>query len=431
MFNRFGRLWHVFPLGVVAGALVLSGCSSSGGSGPASGSSPASSVSTSGSGSGDVLGAPKPASGDPVSIGFVYDGVTDAQDLTAELTGATAATKYINAYLGGIAGRPIKLDVCATNQTPAGAATCVTKFATDKVVAAINPDSAVQGAMLPQLATAGIPVFVGASLDQKTLSTPDVFIMENGLGYGLAGPAKLAAQAGDKRAAIVVTDVPAAAGAVKAAAPMFYGNVGVKVDVVPIPPGTADMSPQIQAELSHSPGLMDIIGVPAFCAQAIRAMKSVGFQGTIVVLSPCANASTATTAGDLTGVKVVTSTTTDPNSAEFKLYAAVMSKYSPGKDQSGLTPDGYQANLGFARALAGLTGGVTRQSISAALKRMNATPMPLADGITFKCDGTAVPVIAPNICASAVLSGALGAQGQVDAKGYSVLDVSDVLKVSK
>jgi branched-chain amino acid transport system substrate-binding protein len=358
----------------------------------------------------------------------VYDGVTDAQDLRAELTGAKAATQYINAYLGGIAGRPLQLDVCETNQTPAGAASCVTKFATDKVVAAINPDSAVQGSMLPQLAAAGIPVFVWASLDQKSLTTPNISIMANGLGYGLAGPAKLAAQAGYHRAAIVVVDAPAAAGAVKTAAPLFYGNAKVKVDVVAIPPATADMQPQIQAELSHNPGQFHIIGVPSFCARAIQAIKSVGFQGSIVALSGCTDASTVKAVGSLAGIKIVTANTTDAKSAEFKLYAAAVNKYEQGASLSGLTPDGYAATLGLARALSGLNGEVTRASIKTALATMKATPMPLADGITFKCDGKEVPGIAPNICSKEVLVGTLDAQGQVDSKGYSVLDVSDVIK---
>jgi ABC-type branched-subunit amino acid transport system substrate-binding protein len=363
-----------------------------------------------------------------VSIGFVYDGVTAAIDLSGELTGAKASVQYINEYLGGIAGRPIKLDVCSTNQTPSGAAACVTQFVTDKVLAVVNSDSGQQGSMLPQLANAGIPVFVGASLDPKTLSTPGIFVMENGLGYGIAGPAKLAQQARYKTAAIIVTDLPAAAGAVRAAAPLFYGRANVKVDVVAIPSATADMTPQIAAELSHKPGQFAIIGVPSFCASAIQAIKSVGFTGGIVVIPGCIDSTTAKIAGSLQGIKVVTASTSDPNSAEFKLFAAVTNKYATGSELSGPIVDGYQAMVGFGRAAAGLTGDITRSTITTALKTMKATPMPLADGITFKCDGKQVP-IAPNICSTKILAGTLDANGQIGASGYTVLDVSDLLTV--
>lgn len=374
-----------------------------------------------------MLGARKPATGSPVSIGFAYDGVTTGGDYSAELTAANASVQYVNEYRGGIAGHPIKLDVCSTEQTPAGAATCVTRFATDKVLAVLNADSGVQGSMLPQLAAAGVPVFVTGSLDQKILSTPGISVMVNGLGYALAGPARVAEQAGGTRAAIVVTDVPAAAGAIKTAAPLFYGKANVKVDIVPIPPGTADMTPQITAELVHKPGQFAIVGIPSFCASAIHAIRSDGFTGNVVVIPGCINSSTAKLAGSLAGIKVITPNSNDPTTAEFKLYAAVMGTYAPGADLGGLSPSGYQAVVGFARALAGLTGDVTRTSILTALKKMPSTPMPLADGITYKCDGQQVP-IAPNICSTQVLVGTLTADGAVDSHGYSVLNVGNLLK---
>jgi hypothetical protein len=57
---------------------------------------------------------------------------------------------------------------------------------------------------------------------------------------------------------------------------------------------------------------------------------------------------------------------------------------------------------------------------------MKATPMPLADGVTFKCDGKQVS-IAANICSTEVLTGALNADGTIDAAGYSVLNVAGLL----
>jgi branched-chain amino acid transport system substrate-binding protein len=361
-----------------------------------------------------------------VSIGFVYDGVSAGTDLSAELTGAQASVQYINEYLGGIGGHPIKLDVCSTNETPAGAADCVTQFVSDKVPAVVNPDSGQQQFMLPQLAAAGIPVFAGASIDPKTLSTPGISVMENGIGYGIAGPAELARQAGYTTAAIIVTDLPSVAGAVDASAPLFYSRAKVKPNVVAIPPGTADMTPQIEAEMSHKPGQFAIIGVPSFCASAIQAIRSVGFTGNIVIIPGCADSSTAKLAGGLKGVKVVAASTNDPSSAEFKLFSAVIGKYAPGSELSGVIVDGYQAMAGFGRALAGLKGDVTRASVASALKTMKATPMPLADGVTFKCDGKQVS-IAANICSTEVLTGALNADGTIDAAGYSVLNVAGLL----
>lgn len=407
-------------LAVAASALAVAGCGSS---------QDNSAATTTSAAANHILGNPKPATGGPVSIGYVYDGTSDAIDNSNELKAAQASVKYVNEYLGGIGGRPIKLDVCSTDQNPAQAANCVTQFVTDKVLAVLNGVSGEGGSVFPALSKAGVPVFVTTTIDAASLKAPGIFVMGNGIASALAGPAKVAQRAHLTRAAIIVTDVPAAAGPVKAAASLFYGNAKVKPDIVAIPADAADMTPQVQAELSNNPGQFDIIGVPSFCARTIQAITSVGFKGDIVVLQSCIDSTTAQTAGSLKGVKMLTANSTDPNSAEFKLFAAVIDKYAPGTDLGGVTATGYQAVVGFARGLAGLTGDVTSASIIATLKAMPATPMPLGDGITFKCDGQQMPVLAPNMCSTAVLAGTLDANGKIDASGYSVLDVGDLLKI--
>src|SRR5439155_20089470 len=61
-----------------------------------------------------VLGTPKVAAGTPIKGGFVSDGKSEAIDNTAEAPAGQAAAKYVNDYLGGIAGHPIPLDPCHT-----------------------------------------------------------------------------------------------------------------------------------------------------------------------------------------------------------------------------------------------------------------------------------------------------------------------------
>ena len=96
-----------------------------------------------------ALGEPKPATGKAITIGYVYDGVSDNLDASAELKAAQAAVKYVNNYLGGMGGHPITLNVCETKDTPAGAANCVTKMATAKVPVVISGVTSVPGGSVP------------------------------------------------------------------------------------------------------------------------------------------------------------------------------------------------------------------------------------------------------------------------------------------
>jgi branched-chain amino acid transport system substrate-binding protein len=153
----------------------------------------------------------------------------------------------------------------------------------------------------------------------------------------------------------------------------------------------------------------------------------VNFTGDIILTPQCLDSTTAETVGGLAGVKIITASTTDPNSAEYKLFAAVMKTYTPESELGGEVPDGFQAVVGFARAVARLSGEVTSQTVANALRTMPSTPMPLGDGVTFKCDGQQVPV-APNICSTQVLTGTLDDNGKINGGGYSVLDVSGLMK---
>ena len=403
------------------GVLLVAACSSddddSGGAGDDGGTTAADLA--------KALGPEDAAAGDPVVVGYVYDGTTDVIDNAAELAGAEAAVEYVNQYLGGVAGRPLELDVCSTDQTPSGAADCVTQMVTDEVAIVLNGVTGQSAVLFPPLAEAGVPVFTPGTGDQDSLFTPGIYIMGNGILSLLAGPAKLAADAGVDRAAIVVIDVPAASGVLEEAAPLFYDQVGVEVDVVTIPPETPDMTPNIAAELANDPGQFAVVGDPAFCAKALNALVGASFDGRVMIIPQCMDAALRESATNLEGVEMTTFTTTDPDSEEFQLYDAVMETYADANvDRGGTAPSGYQAVLGFARAMAGLTGEVTPETVQAALAAMPPTPMPLADGITYQCNGQQVS-LGPNICSTDVLQTELDAEG--NAKEYTVLEGASVL----
>jgi branched-chain amino acid transport system substrate-binding protein len=408
-----GRRWSLAAL--VAVALLAAACASDDAAGPNgaddSGDAPDPA---------EVLGAENPASGEPIQIGFVYDGTTDVLDNAAELEAAEAATDYVNAYLGGVAGRPIELDVCSTDLTPAGASDCVRQMVSNRVPVVLNGATGQAAVLFRPLADAGIPVFTPSAGDPSILSSPLVHIMGNGLAALLAGPAKLAADADIDRAALLSIDVPAASGALEAAGPSVFDNAGVELDLVMIPPDTADMTPNVAAELENDPGQIQVVGDPNFCAKAMDAIAAAGFDGQVVIIPQCIDEALTESATNLEGALLTTYATTDADSEEYQLYNAVMDTYAdPDTERRGPAPGGYQAVVGFARAMSGLTGDVTAETIQSTLTGMEPTPMPLADGITYQCDGQQVAVV-PAFCSTDILWTELDAEG--NGTDYRVLD---------
>ncbi len=354
-----------------------------------------------------VLGTPDPATGETLRIGYAWDGATAAVDTTEDLETAQASVEYVNEYLGGIAGQRVELVPCSSDQTPAGAGACANQFIVEEVPVVLNANTGQAAGFFEPLATAGVPIFA-AGADPRNAG---VTVLSNSVLALAAGPAQVLADAGVTRAAIIGIDVPAASAALKTSATLFYEEVGIEPDVILIPPDTPDMAPHIQAALTKDPGGISVVGDPVFCAKAMAGIAFTAFSGEIAIIPQCMDDNIRENATNLEGVHTVTTFNSDPTTEEFQLFQAVMEKYAGSDAETGgSNAASYQVVVGFARAMQALTGEVTAASVRAALESMPATPMPLAQGLTFQCNGTRVPTF-PMFCSNDVYQTVLDAQG--------------------
>jgi branched-chain amino acid transport system substrate-binding protein len=406
--------------------VVLAGCGGSDSNSDSS-SKPSSKPSSGSSDGSAALGTEQKATGAPVKIGFVGDGKSDAIDNTSELEAAKAAVEYANTYLNGINGHVIELTTCETKQTPSGATDCGTKMVDAKVVAVLNGVSGQAGSIFKGLEGSGIPFFGYAEIDQDILLKPGAFSVTNGIA-AIAGPALVAKAKGLTKAAVIVSDVPAATGPIKAVGPIFYKNAGVDLNVVPVSPSVADPTPQIQSAISAGAQQFAVVGNPTLCTASLKALKTLGFKGPVVVIPQCLEEGAgATIPGGYEGVTLLTSTTDDASDPDVKLYDAVMTKYAKGVRTGGVAPGGYIAVIALQRALEGMTGDLTAASVTAALSTMSKpADVPLGGGVTFQC-GTKPVAITPNICAAKSLAGTLDKDGR--GHDFSIQDTSSITKL--
>jgi len=417
---RLTNMTRRVPLAVMLTvAAVLTACSSSK-------SSP-----TSAAQSGPGLGVAKAATGASVKIGYMTDGKTAGIDNSSEVPAAQAAAKYINGYLGGVGGHPIELDVCDDHETPSGATDCGNQFVTDKVPAVLYNVSGQGAPLFKVLQTANIPLIAYGSIDQSTLlAKTGAYVLTNGLVTAFAGPAKIGQMAGAKHGAEIVSDVPAASGPAKALDPILYKNAGMTVDVIAIAPGTADPTPQIQAELNKNPDQFHIVGDVSLCTSAIKAIKTLGFTKPIIVITQCISSSSAASIpGGYTGMKLVAANTVDPTDADVKIYLAAMKAYASSTPPfvNGVTQGGFATVLGFARAMTGATGDITAASVASSLTSMSPQPLPFGTGITFQCNGSQV-AITPSVCSTGALEATLDHAGN-PVGAFTPLDAAPLLKL--
>ncbi|MFJ8816412.1 ABC transporter substrate-binding protein [Amycolatopsis thermoflava] len=348
-----------------------------------------------------LLGPVQAATGTPVKIGWVSTGKTQAVDTTDEIRGAQAAAAYANEHLGGLGGHPIQLVVCEDRSTPAQAQDCGNRFVTEKVSAVAGGSPGQTDPWIQIVTPAGIPAVLNFASTQIVLGTPNVFVWGNPLG-AFGTPAAFAREHGVRKAAVLVIDVPAASGPARQLAPLFFGNAGSTANVVAVPPGTPDLTPQIQAAQSDEPGMYHILGDPTFCSGVIKAIRTLGITASITALDRCIGSDGgASIPGGFSDVQIIAQSNVDPQDAEFKLFSAVIAQYGGGLGVDANSVSGYQGMLGLVRAFnASGSTDTAPAGIIAALKSMPPTPYPLGGGATFQCDGRAIPAISPNICST-------------------------------
>ncbi len=375
----------------------------------------------------DLLGPDDVATGDPVKIGLVSDGVTESFDNSDELRAGEAAAAYFNQHQGGIAGRPIELVTCEIGGDPAGAADCANKLIAEDVLAVTLSQTTATEAIWETLHDAGIPTFFtqANSPDMEADATTS-FMVFNPAATFFGLPIAVAEAENTTKIGFVVIDVPQAVEIIEQNDDLLT-NAGIDYDVVRVPIGTADMTSQMQQVKNSGAGVVQVIGNDAFCIAAFQGLAAVAYEGAISAISQCfTDATREAMPTGLEGINVLSSLAVgDTSDPTYQMYQAIMTAY--GQDvvdvDNLVAMGGYAAVAALGTALQDLTGEVTVDTVVAAIKAMPESVYPGGAGMTYRCGGSAVPT-SPAICTNQWLRTELDAAGNPTT--YSVEDSSDL-----
>jgi branched-chain amino acid transport system substrate-binding protein len=368
----------------------------------------------------EALGPPNEASGEPVKVGLITEGGSEAIGSQSALTeqGADIAVQYANEYLGGIGGRPIELVVCGNQATPAGGQECANQMVEEGVVAVVLPFTGFGEAQAPIITGAGIAYVTGSGNSAAELTAPGAFAITGGYPGTLGAFAQHASDQGYGKFAMVVIDVPSATQAAEQLGALVFGNAGVEYEVVTAAPGTPDLTPQVQSAVDSGADAIAVTGDVTFCTSFLQAYQTLALDLPKYVIGPCVDPTVIESLGTvLEGSYLATIGTGSGDDAD--LYAAMVANYAPDED---IDPDpvvssgvaaGVGAVVNLVRAMEGLTGDVTKETVLEQMKTATDVPLFGGDGQTFTCDGSAIPMT-PNICSASFAVGTLTADGQVE-----------------
>ncbi|EFC86510.1 ABC transporter substrate-binding protein [Parafrankia sp. EUN1f] len=380
------RLAALGALGALSASLLLGAC---GGDEDTDSAAPADTAAAA-----QALGPVAQAKGEPVKIGVISDGHSPAADLSYEFKVADATVQYLNEHRSGVAGRPIEIVQCEAQADPAKATDCANQMIEKNVVAVVVGSSGAGEQIWEPLHAAHVPVMFYTANGAGSLGDPEsTFILSDQFFPLITLPVKVAKDAGAKKVTVVAIDLPVTTGLYQVTRPIFEKQ-GVALDVVQIPAGTADMTPQMQRIVDGDPGIVQVVGSDAFCISAFNGLRAVGYDGPLAAIAHCiTDATRAAVPGDF--LKGMTITATAPIGSDdpaIAVFEAVVDTY--GKDKGiDVTEAGAAAMFitlsAFQTGLEGLTGDITPATVTAALKGMPEKDLPGVTGLRFRCNGKA------------------------------------------
>ena len=373
--------------------LTAVGCSSSGSSG---GSSTPAASSTAAAAGTSAFGTPKKATGTPYVFGMIND-ETGAVTFPEARQGSIAAADYVNNYLGGINGHPIKIDSCIGDGTPATAARCANQLVASHPLAILGAADVGAPASIPIYQHANLAYVGGIPFTPVPETAPDsIQFWSVSVGDNAAGAVYAGKTLGVKSAALIYFSNAQGASIVPQITPVFKAAGVTTVKNIPLSPTSPDPSPQ--AALVESSGAqLAYVDVPNGCGNVLKALKSVGFTGKIIGIDPCgAPPVLQAAAGGANGMYIASPFLLQSgSSSQAKLFMAAMKKWAaPGTLTDSISTAGFATVMNVQQVLSKISGTPTTTSILAAFKsgtHQNFLSHP------YTCDGQALKG-APAIC---------------------------------
>jgi branched-chain amino acid transport system substrate-binding protein len=320
----------------------------------------------------------------------------------------------MNEHTGGIAGHKVQIVECDTQSDPAKGTDCGNQMVEQKVPVVVIGQSAVLDNAWQPLHAAHLPVLIySANGTGELADAQSTFILADPIASAVEVPLAVAKAAKTKKVAAVVIDVPQATDLFKTTAPPLFKKAGISLQLIPVPLGTPDLTPQLQALATNGTGEAFVVGNDALCISAFNGLKAVGYTGKIAAVAQCVTDNTRKAVpGDiLKGMVISAQAPIGTNDPSMKLYTAVAKKYGTNIDLADARGAGvFTVLMALGSGVAGATGDLTSDSITAAMKAAPAAVLQAAGGLKFQCNGQADSAN-PAVCSAGVLTATLDEKG--------------------
>jgi branched-chain amino acid transport system substrate-binding protein len=348
------------PIGATAmlgaAALAFAACGASAAT-PKSASSHKTAVAASG------FGAVHKATKSPYTFGLINDetgAVTFPEARQAEI----AAADYVNEYMDGINGHPIKLADCIGDGTAPTSARCASELVAKHPLAILGAADTGTPAAEAVYERAGLDYLGGVPftpVEQNAKNSIQFWAVS--LGDNAAASVYAAKTLKTKSAVVLYFSNSQGEVAGLHIIPPVLKAAGVKtVKTIGIPPTTPDPSPEVASAIADHPDLV-YVDIPNNCGVVLKDLKSLGYSGKIMGIDPCTSPQAiSSAAGAAQGMYVASPF--ERSGSQFGLFISAMGKYAaPNTAIDSLAEAGFATVMDVRAGLDTIKGKPTSASI--------------------------------------------------------------------
>ena len=343
-----------------------------------------------------------PAAGSPIVLAMISQEAGPAALPDSHLA-AQAAVNYVNAKLGGAAGRPLKLVTCVTDGSPEESSACANQLLADHPLAFVGESELGTAGSVPIIAGAGIPIVGPAAVTPELVTSPDAFSMGLDVVSDTAGWTKYLTTKGKaKTVNLINLDIPAAPIFQKIVASVAAAN-GAKLGVTTSLPVTAtDVTAQMAAASAGHPGAILAISSQQLCVPVMQAHASVAPAIPLYVPGICGAPNLLRSAGSAANGVYIGFGHYDPSDTsipDVATYRKALAKYGSKKVQlSEFASNAFAAVMNLRVIIDQIGPSVTPAAVISALKATNNQPGSMSE--PYSCNHR-VPLDVSG-CASAI-----------------------------
>ena len=212
---------------------------------------------------------------------------------------AQAAVAHVNDDLGGVNGRPLRLEVCRTTGAPESSAACANQLVAKRPVAVLGGVDLGAAASLPVFERAAIPYVGGTPALGEELTSPAAWMLAGGVVADLLGQADYAlATLKVKKVGALYVDLPGLFTTVISAAELILRSKGVTdVKLVAASADAADFAPPLKAATAANPDAVVVLFPAQSCARVMSAARALKVRARMFYPSACASQAVVDAAG--------------------------------------------------------------------------------------------------------------------------------------